>query len=135
MGSSGGAKGAQNVNIPAFQSAGGITPQQQAFGDYTYGEGLDATGNEFGAGGVGGGLGDSTMATQAAGGVNLGEAQQVGGMSDVNQGAQYNLFQNDVQNELQGLANQVQNTQQVTAASQPAAKALGTALAPTPSTS
>jgi hypothetical protein len=126
-----GGKGAQDVNIPSFQSAGGITPQQQAFGDYTYGENLDATGNEFGQSGTG----MSTMATQAAGGANLGEAKQVGGMSDVNQGAQYAMYQGDVSNELQGLANQVANTQQETAALQPAAKALGTALAPNPVTS
>ena len=130
MSTGSGTKGAQNVDIPAFQSAGGITPQQQSLGDYTYGEGLDNIGNQFS-----GGTGMSTMATQGAGGVNFAEAEQVGQMSDINQGAQYNMFQQDVNSELQGLANQVQNTQQTTAALQPAAKALGTALAPAPSTS
>jgi hypothetical protein len=109
----------QPVNIPPFLSAGGITPQQGALADFTYGEGLDATGNEFG----GAGTGQSTMATQAAGGANFAKAEQTGQMSDVNQTADYARYQGDVSNELQGLATQANlNMQDVTQQQQ----ALGT---------
>jgi hypothetical protein len=99
---SGGNKGATDVNIPAFQSSGGITPQQQEFGQFTYGENLLGQGSMFG----GEGLGDSTMATQGAEGAKNTEAEQMGQMSDTDQSAMYQLYQNDVQNELQGLQNQ-----------------------------
>jgi hypothetical protein len=117
----GGNKGSQDVNIPPFMSAGGITPEQGALAQYTYGEGLDATGNEFG----GAGTGMSTMATQAAGGANFGKAQQQGSMSDVNQGAEYAMYQGDVGNELQGLANQATTNTQNAAALGTDATALG----------
>jgi hypothetical protein len=102
----------QPVNIPPFLSAGGITPQQGALADFTYGEGLDAAVNEFGGHGSGGALGDSTMATQAAGGANFAKAEQQGQMSDVNQTADYTRYGNDVSNELQGLATQASLNQQ-----------------------
>jgi hypothetical protein len=101
----------QPVNIPPFLSAGGITPQQGALADFTYGEGLDAIGNEFGSSGTG----QSTMATQGAGGANFAKAEQQGQMSDVNQTADYARYQGDVSNELQGLATQANlNMQDVT---------------------
>jgi hypothetical protein len=102
IGGGGGNKGAQDVNIPPFESAGGVTPQQSALGQYTYGENLLGQGSEYG----GEGLGDSTMATQGAEGAKNTEAQQMGQMSDTDQSAMYQLYQNDVQNELQGLQNQ-----------------------------
>jgi hypothetical protein len=114
-------KGAQDVNIPAFTSSGGITPEQGALAQYTYGEGMDAIGNEFGQSGTG----QSTMATQAGGGINFADAEQQGQMSDVDQGAQYQLFQNDVGNELQGLANQANQNTQNAAVAGTEAKAAG----------
>jgi hypothetical protein len=98
----------QPVDIPPFLSSGGITPQQGALADFTYGEGLDAIGNEFGQAGTG----QSTMATQGAGGANFAKAEQAGGMSDVNQTADYARYQGDVSNELQGLATQASLNQQ-----------------------
>jgi hypothetical protein len=53
------------------------------------------------------GAGASTMATQAAAGSRLGEAQQQGQMSDVNQSAMERAYYNQVQGELSGLANQL----------------------------
>jgi hypothetical protein len=127
----------QPVDIPPFLSAGGITPQQGALADFTYGEGLDSAGYEFGGRGAGGGLGDSTMATQAAGGANFAKAEQAGGMSDVNQAADYARYQGDVSNELQGLATQASlNLQDVTQQQQTLgteANALGKLLAPSTS--
>jgi hypothetical protein len=107
----GGNKGAQDVNIPPFESAGGVTPQQQALGQYTYGENLTGEASQFG----GSGTGQSTMATQGAEGAKNTEAQQMGEMSDTDESAMYQLYQNDVSNELQGLANQAQGQQQSSA--------------------
>jgi hypothetical protein len=45
------------------------------------------------------------MATQGAEGAANTEALQMGQMSDTDQSAMYQLYQNDVQNELQGLQN------------------------------
>lgn len=105
----GGSKGGtQDVNIPAFTSPGGITPEQGALAQYTYGEGLDLNANQFGTSGTG----QSTMATQAAGGTNYADAVQQGQSSDINQTAQYGVHQIDVGNQLQDLANQATlNTQ------------------------
>ena len=80
------------VDIPPFESAGGITPQQQDFADYTYGQNLLGEANLFG----GTGTGQSTMATQGAGGAAMGKAQQEGQLSDTDQEAQYQLYQNDI---------------------------------------
>lgn len=90
-----------NVNIPAFESAGGITPQQQALGQYSYGQDLMGQAELFG----GSGTGESTMATQGAEGARNKAALQMAGMSDTNQEAQYQLYQNDIQNIEGGLAN------------------------------
>jgi hypothetical protein len=102
IGGGGGNKGAQDVNIPPFESAGGVTPQQSELGQYTYGENLLGQASQFG----GSGTGQSTMATQGAEGAANTQAQQMGEMSDTDQSAMYQLYQNDVQNELQGLQNQ-----------------------------
>lgn len=102
FGGSSSSKGSpENVDIPAFQSSGGVTPQQQALGQYSYGQDLLAQGSLYG----GEGLGDSTMATQGAEGARNTTAMQMAGMSDTNQGAMYNLYQNDVQATEQALSN------------------------------
>jgi hypothetical protein len=110
IGGGSGNKGAQDVNIPAFQSAGGVTPQQQELGQYTYGENLTGQASQFG----GSGTGMSTMATQGAEGAKNTEAQQMGQMSDTDESAMYQLYQNDVQNELQGLQNNATENQSAT---------------------
>ena len=91
----------QDVNIPAFQSTGGITPQQQDLAQFTYGQNLLGQSSLFG----GSGTGDSTMATQGAEGARNTMAQQQGQMSDIDQEAQYQLYQNDVQSQIQQLQN------------------------------
>jgi hypothetical protein len=102
MSSGGLGKSPEDVNIPAFTSQGGITPQQQDLAQYTYGENLLGQASDFGSSGTG----MSTMATQGAGGAAMTEAQQQGQMSDTDQEAQYQLYQNDVGSEIQGLQNQ-----------------------------
>jgi hypothetical protein len=102
FGGGGGSKGSpENVNIPPFESQGGITPQQQDLAQYTYGENLLGQGSMFGSSGTG----DSTMATQGAEGARNTMAQQQGQMSDIDQEAQYQLYQNDVQSQIQQLQN------------------------------
>jgi hypothetical protein len=107
IGGGSGNKGASDVNIPPFMSAGGVTPQQSELGQFTYGENLLGEGAQYGASGTG----QSTMATQGAEGAKNTEAQQMGQMSDVDQSAMYQLYQNDVSNELQGLQNQASQSQ------------------------
>ncbi|HEX3522855.1 MAG TPA: hypothetical protein VHT52_12295 [Stellaceae bacterium] len=107
IGQSSGNKGAQSVDIPPFMSAGGVTPQQGELGQYTYGENLLGQASQY----AGSGTGESTMATQGAEGARNTQAQQMGEMSDTDQSAMYQLYQNDVQNELQGLQNQASTTQ------------------------
>jgi hypothetical protein len=93
--------------IPPFVDQGGITPEQGALADFTGGEGLVGIANEFGASGTGA----STMETQGAGGINFGEAQQKGQMSDIDTEAQYQLYQNDVQTQLTELGKLAQQEQ------------------------
>ena len=103
-GSGGGSlKSPQDVNVPAFTSSGGITPQQDALGQYSLGENLLAQANQFGSSGTG----DSTMATQGAEGATNATAMQVAGMSDTNEAAQYGLYQNDLSAMEQNLSNDV----------------------------
>ena len=103
FGGSSGKNDPQNVNIPAFTSSGGITPQQQDLASFSLGQDLTAQGALFG----GSGTGMSTMATQGAEGAQNNTAQQVGGMSDADQDAMYQLYQNQVQGEEQSLQNQI----------------------------
>jgi hypothetical protein len=103
----GGNKGASGVDIPPFLSGGGITPQQQEFGNFTYGENLLGQGSAFASSGTG----DSTMATQGAEGAKNTEAEQMGQMSDTDQSAMYDLYKGDVSNELQSLSNQASTNQ------------------------
>lgn len=100
--------GPTQMNIPPFMSAGGITPQQQDLAQYTYGENLLGQGSMF----ANEHLGASTMATQGAEGARNTMAQQQGQMSDVDQEAMYQLYQNDVQSQIQALQNQSQLDQQ-----------------------
>lgn len=88
-------------DIPAFQSSGGITPQQQALGQYSYGQDLLAQSSLYG----GSGTGDSTMATQGAEGARNTAELQTAEMSDTNQGAIYDLYKNDISGIEQGLGN------------------------------
>ena len=115
-GSGGGKLNVQDVNIPAFTSSGGITPQQQELGQYSYGQDLLAQGNLF-AGDKGMGTGMSTMATQGAEGAKNTEAQQLAGYSDTDQGAMYQLYQNQVGGFEQSLQNDLtlQNANQAVA--------------------
>jgi hypothetical protein len=113
------AAGSENVDqqqYPFFQSSGGITPQQQALSEYDYGQNLTESQAQFEGSGQGGGPSLSSMATQAAGGANIGKALQSGGMSDVNQGAEYGAYQTgigiDQQNNEALLAEQQQTQQQ-----------------------
>lgn len=94
--------GGNQTQIQPFQSAGGITPQQQALADYTRGQGYVGTENQFGKAGTG----MSTMATQAESGNEFAKAKLEGSMSDIDQTAMYDLYQNDVQSELNTLAAQ-----------------------------
>lgn len=102
----GGSSGKQTpgqINIPAFTSSGGITPQQEALGQYSYGEDLLAQGNLFASSGTG----ESTMATQGAEGAKNTEAEQMAQMSDTNQEAQYKEYQNQLQGFQQNLSNEL----------------------------
>ena len=103
----------QDLNIPAFTSSGGVTPQQDALGQYTYGQDLLAQGNLFGSSGTG----MSTMATQGAEGAKNTEVQQLAGASDTNQNAQYDLYKNQLTGFEQGLQNDLtlQNANQTVA--------------------
>jgi hypothetical protein len=103
FGGSQGKDAPQDVNVPPFLSSGGVTPDQQAFGDFTYGQDLLNQGSMFGDEG----LGDSTMATMGAEGAANTEAQTMGEMSDKDQTAQYGLYQNDVNALQTQLQNQV----------------------------
>ena len=118
VGSEIGGKAAGGLNVdqqqyPFFHSAGGITPQQQSLADYDYGQNLTEGQAQFEGSGEGGGPSLSTMASQVAGGANIGKALQSGAMSDVNQGAEFGSFENainiDQQNNQNLLAEQQTN--------------------------
>lgn len=101
----GGSKGftePTTVDIPPFLSSGGVTPQQSDLAEYSYGENLLGEANLFGQSGTG----QSTMATQGAGGAAMQKAADLGKMSDTDQAAQYALYGQD----LSGLENNL-NTQ------------------------
>jgi hypothetical protein len=126
------AAGGENVNqqqYPFFTSPGGITPQQQALSEYDYGQNLTEGQAQFEGSGEGGGPSLSTMATQTAGGANIGKAIQSGGMSDVNQGADYSAYGNainiDQQNNQNLLAENEQNLSNATSLASLAGSAAG----------
>jgi hypothetical protein len=114
MSDGGSDKNPTQFQYPYFQSAGGVTPQQTSLADYDYGQNLLTGQAEFEGGGEGGGTGMSTMATQVAGGANIGKALQLGQESDTDQGAEYQAYQNainlDQQNNAAGLAENQQSS-------------------------
>lgn len=115
-GGASGNKGAQDVNIPAFTSPGGTTRPQTDLARYTMGEGYLANANQFSS------TPDSTMLTQADAGTTFGGAQKLGQASDINQGAMYTAYTNQVQSDLAQLA---QNAQANTGNLQSTATSLG----------
>ena len=117
----GGGKGTQDVSIPPFESQGGITPQQQDLAQYTLGQNLMGENQLFG----GSGTGMSTMDTQGDTGAFRTEAKQQGQMSDTDQEAMYQLYQNDVNNEIAGMGNQDQINQQNSSSLDSLASGLG----------
>jgi hypothetical protein len=126
------AAGGENVNqqqYPFFTSPGGITPQQQALSEYDYGQNLTEGQAQFEGSGEGGGPSLSTMATQTAGGANIGKAITSAGLSDVNQGADYSAYGNainiDQQNNQNLLAENEQNLSDATSLASLAGAAAG----------
>jgi hypothetical protein len=113
-----------SINIPAFTSSGaGLTPDEQALNQYTYGEDLLGLASDFGKSGTG----QSTMATQAATGAKIGEAEQAGKISDINQTAQYDAYKNAVNSWIAQLSNQSTLTQLANANAGEFAKSAGKA--------
>nr|HEV8010857.1 hypothetical protein [Bradyrhizobium sp.] len=126
------AAGGENVNqqqYPFFTSPGGVTPQQGALAEYDYGQNLTEGQAQFGGGDEGGGNALSTMASQVAGGANIGKALNLAGSSDANQGADYSAFGNainiDQQNNENLLAENEQNLQNATSLASLAGSAAG----------
>lgn len=111
-GSSKGGDDAQQTQYPSFTSAGGVTSEQTSLADYDYGQNLLTGQAEFGGGDQGGGAGMSTMATQVAGGANVGKALDLAKSSDADQDAQYSAYQNaiSIDQENQGNALTAQTT-------------------------
>jgi len=128
-----GGGGAEQTQYPFFQSAGGVTPEQTALADYQYGQNLLEGKGQFGQGDEGGGNSLSTMATQVAGGANVGKALNLTGSSDANQDAQLKAFDNsiniDQQNNAAELAGQQEQQGQITSLASLAGKAAGAAAA------
>jgi hypothetical protein len=123
IGSEVGGKAAGGLNVdqqqyPFFQSPGGVTPQQTALSEYDYGQNLTEGQAQFEGSGQGGGPSLSTMATQVAGGANMGKALDLAHPSDVNQGAEYGAYQTgigiDQQNNEALLAENQQNLSNAT---------------------
>jgi hypothetical protein len=134
VGSEIGGKAAGNLDVnqtqyPFFTSPGGVTPQQTALSEYDYGQNLTEGQAQFEGSGEGGGPSLSTMASQVAGGANIGKAIQSGSMSDVNQGAEYGAYQNainiDQQNNEAMLAENEQNLSNATSLASLAGSAAG----------
>jgi hypothetical protein len=146
IGSEVGGKAAGGLNVdqqqyPFFQSPGGVTPQQTALSEYDYGQNLTEGQAQFEGSGQGGGPSLSTMATQVAGGANMGKALDLAHASDVNQGAEYGAYQTgigiDQQNNQNLLAENEQNLSNATTLATLAGSATGgqAGAATTPGTS
>ena len=109
-------KGADQQQYPYFTSSGGVTPEQTALADYDFGQNLTQGQAQFEGSDAGGGPSLSTMASQVAGGANIGKAINLAGLSDTNQGAELGAFDNainiDQQNNAASLASTEQETQQ-----------------------
>ena len=125
----GGSTSVDQQQFPYFTSPGGVTPQQTALADYDYGQNLTQGQAQFEGSDQGGGASLSTMASQVAGGANMGKAINLAGLSDTDQGAAYSAFGNaeniDQQNNENALAEQEQSLQQSTSLASLAGKAAG----------
>ena len=125
----GGSESVDQQQFPYFTSPGGVTPQQTALADYDYGQNLTQGQAQFEGSDQGGGASLSTMASQVAGGANIGKALNLAGSSDVNQNAALSAFSNaeniDQQNNENLLAEQEQSLQQDTTLASLAGKAAG----------
>ena len=125
----GGDTSVDQQQFPYFTSPGGETPQQTALADYDYGQNLTQGQAQFEGSDQGGGASLSTMASQVAGGANIGKATNLAGLSDTDQGAAYQAFGNaeniDQQNNENALAEQEQSLQQSTSLASLAGKAAG----------
>ena len=132
----GGSTSVDQFQFPDFTSPGGVTPQQSALADYDYGQNLTQGQAQFEGSDQGGGASLSTMASQVAGGANIGKAINLAGLSDTNQGAAFSAFQNaeniDQQNNANALAEQDQALAQETSLASLAGKAAGGAAAGLP---
>ena len=128
-GKAAGGESVDQQQYPYFTSPGGTTPQQTALADYDYGQNLTQGQAQFEGSDEGGGNSLSTMASQVAGGANVGKAINLAGLSDVNQGADYSAFGNaeniDQQNNINALDEQEQALQQSTSLASLAGKAAG----------
>lgn len=98
-----------NKQNPFFTSPGGVTPQEASLAQYDYGQNLLEGLAEFEGQGQGGGPIMSTMATQTAGGANVGKALDLAKASDINQSAEFGASQ---------VANNIQATNQSNALTQ-----------------
>jgi hypothetical protein len=129
----GGGESVDQTQFPFFTSPGGVTPQQSALADYDYGQNLTQGQAQFEGSDQGGGPSLSTMATQVAGGANMGRAENLAKLSDTNQDASFKAFQNaeniDQQNNANSLADQEQGAQTATTLASLAGKAAGAAAA------
>jgi hypothetical protein len=132
----GGSQSVDQQQFPYFTSPGGVTPEQTALADYDYGQNLTQGQAQFEGSDQGGGASLSTMASQVAGGANIGKAINLAGLSDTNQGAAFSAFQNaeniDQQNNANALAEQDQALAQETSLASLAGKAAGGAAAGLP---
>ena len=125
----GGSTSVDQQQFPYFTSPGGVTPEQTALADYDYGQNLTQGQAQFEGSDQGGGASLSTMASQVAGGANMGKAINLAGLSDTDQGAAFSAFQNaeniDQQNNENALAEQDQNLAQQSSLATLAGKAAG----------
>ena len=127
----GGSQSVDQQQFPYFTSPGGVTPEQTALADYDYGQNLTQGQAQFEGSDQGGGASLSTMASQVAGGANMGKAINLASLSDTDQGAAFSAFQNaeniDQQNNENALAEQDQNLAQQSSLASLAGKAAGAA--------
>lgn len=86
------------------QQASGVSPEQAALAEYTFGQGAIGEESQFAnEGNIG--LGESTMLTQAIGGKRFGEAKQLADMAQADASAQ-NSFNQQRSSALEQLAGQ-----------------------------
>jgi hypothetical protein len=135
----GGGASVDQTQYPYFTSPGGITPEQSALAEYDYGQNLTEGQAQFEGSGQGGGPSLSTMATQTAGGANIGKALTEALASDTNQNADLSAYNNAInisqQNNEAALAENEQSLEnQTSLASLAGAAAGGKAGASLPST-